>query len=98
HCYLSSFPTRRSSDLRGILIIIESGGIIDTIILGLVAMIEGLPSGISVIGVFLAQTIFNFVVPSGSGKVLITMPILSPVADIVGDRKSTRLNSSHVSI
>lgn len=74
---------------RGILIIIESGGIIDTIILGLVAMIEGLPSGISVIGVFLAQTIFNFVVPSGSGQVLITMPILSPVADIVGITQQT---------
>lgn len=74
---------------RGILIIIENGGIIDTIILGLVAMIQGLPHGISVIGFFLAQSIFNFLVPSGSGQVLITMPILSSVSEIVGITKQT---------
>lgn len=74
---------------RGILIIIESGGIIDTIIFGLVAMIQGLPEGISIVGIFLAQSLFNFLVPSGSGQVLITMPILSPLSEIVGITKQT---------
>lgn len=74
---------------RSILIIIESGGIIDTIIMGLVAMINGLPQSISVVGFFLAQSIFNFLVPSGSGQVLITMPILSSVSEIVGITKQS---------
>lgn len=74
---------------RSILIIIESGGIIDTIIMWLVAMISGLPQSISVVGFFLAQSIFNFLVPSGSGQVLITMPILSSVSEIVGITKQS---------
>lgn len=74
---------------RGILIIIESGGIIDTIIMGLVAMIGGLPEGLSVVGIFIAQSLFNFLVPSGSGQVLITMPILSPLSEIVGITKQS---------
>lgn len=74
---------------RGILIIIESGGIIDTIIMGLVSMIGGLPQGLSIIGIFIAQSLFNFLVPSGSGQVLITMPILSPLSEIVGITKQS---------
>lgn len=74
---------------RGVLIIIESGGIIDTIIMGLVSIIGGLPQGLSVIGIFIAQSLFNFLVPSGSGQVLITMPILSPLSEIIGITKQT---------
>src|SRR5699024_928180 len=74
---------------RGILIIIENGMIIDTIIFGLVNIIEGLPDGISAVGYLLAQSIFNFLVPSGSGQVLITMPILSSVSEIVGITQQT---------
>lgn len=55
------------------------------------ALIQSLPYEISVIGFFLAQSVFNFLVPSGSGQVLITMPILSPVSEIVGITKQTTI-------
>ncbi|MCG7335266.1 hypothetical protein MHZ95_08255 [Sporosarcina sp. ACRSM] len=76
---------------RSIVIIIENGGIIDTIVMALVAMIDGLPHAVSVIGIFISQSIFNLIVPSGSGQVMITMPILSSVAEMVGITKQSTI-------
>ncbi|MBR3121798.1 MAG: YfcC family protein [Oceanobacillus sp.] len=74
---------------RSILIIIENGQIIDTISLGLVNMIQGMPQFIMPVGFFISQAFLNFVVNSGSGQVLLTMPILSPVAELVGITQQT---------
>ena len=38
---------------------------------------------------FLIQAIFNFLVPSGSGQAAITMPIMAPLADLVGITRQT---------
>lgn len=47
-------------------------------------MLNSLPGSLNAIGIFIMQTAFNFLVPSGSGKALVTMPIISPLAEIVG--------------
>ena len=69
---------------RGIMSILEAGMIIDVIIHGLAGIVGAMPKTIAVIGIFIAQTLFNFLVNSGSGQFLITMPILSPLGDIAG--------------
>lgn len=74
---------------RGILVIIEAGIIIDTIVYALVSLLGILPKSITIIGVFVMQSMFNFVVGSGSGKTLITMPILTPMADILDITRQT---------
>ena len=74
---------------RAILVIIEAGAIIDTMVYGLVSLLGILPKSITIVGVFIMQSLFNFVVGSGSGKTLITMPILTPMADLLNITRQT---------
>jgi len=69
---------------RGILVVMEDGVIIHSIINGLATAIETLPKAISVIGMYIVQIIINFFIPSGSGQAAATMPIMAPLADIIG--------------
>ncbi len=69
---------------RTISIILEAGVIIDTIIYALSGIMTVLPKSIALCGMFIIQTLFNFLVNSGSGQFLITMPIMSPIGDIAG--------------
>ncbi|HWQ29395.1 MAG TPA: YfcC family protein [Negativicutes bacterium] len=74
---------------RGIVVVMNQGQIIDTIIYGLASVVQGLPSSIAALGMLAVQTIFSFIVPSGSGMTLITMPIMAPIADITGITRQT---------
>ncbi len=46
--------------------------------------LSGLPSSICAWFMFLFQSIFNFFVVSGSGQAALTMPLMAPLADLVG--------------
>lgn len=74
---------------RGILVIMEEGMIIDSIINSLAASIDTLPNIISSVGMFIVQVIINFFIPSGSGQAAATMPIMTPLADLVGITRQT---------
>ena len=74
---------------RGILIVMQEGMIIDTIINGLASAIQILPNAISVIGMYIVQVIINFFIPSGSGQAAATMPIMIPLGDIIGVTRQT---------
>ncbi len=74
---------------RGITVIMNQGVIMDTIIYGLSQFVSGLPASITAIGMLVVQSLFNFLVPSGSGQALITMPIMAPLADLVGVTRQT---------
>ncbi|MED4080909.1 YfcC family protein [Halalkalibacterium halodurans] len=76
---------------RGVSIIMEQTQMIDTIIYGLSHAISSLPSSITVLGMLVTQGLFNFFVPSGSGQALITMPIMIPLADLVGTTRQTAI-------
>lgn len=68
---------------RGILIIMQDGAIIDSIINGLAMSIQNLPKSISVLGMYIVQIIVNFFIPSGSGQAAATMPIMIPLSDVI---------------
>ncbi|WP_186764446.1 YfcC family protein [Pistricoccus aurantiacus] len=74
---------------RGVAVVLEDGQIMDTLVYGLGNLVGELPSLFSAIGMYLAQLGFNFVVPSGSGQALVTMPIMAPLSDLVGVTRQT---------
>lgn len=68
----------------GIIIILEDGHIIDTI---LHAMAAGLGEGSRILAVevmYGIQTCINIIIPSGSAKAALTMPIMAPFSDVIG--------------
>ena len=67
-----------------ITILLEKGVIIDTIVHGLFTPMEGLPASLSAIGMLAAQALLHFPVPSYSGQAVLTMPILTPLSDLIG--------------
>lgn len=74
---------------RGILIIAQDGKIIDTILYNLSQPISSLHPVISSQAMFLIQSFINFFVPSGSGQAALTMPVMAPLADLVGVSRQT---------
>ncbi|WP_054948833.1 YfcC family protein [Numidum massiliense] len=68
---------------RAILVVLEQGNIIDTIVYSLASTISHLPGTLNVIGMYVVQTLINFFIPSGSGQAATTMPIMTPLADLL---------------
>ncbi|MEN9062528.1 YfcC family protein [Ponticoccus litoralis] len=69
---------------RAVAVMLEQGQVMDTLVLGLGDLVGSFPDTLSAVGMFLAQLGFNFVIPSGSGQALVTMPIMAPLSDIIG--------------
>ena len=74
---------------RGILIIAEDGRIIDTMLNSLAGSIQNFHPIASSQAMFVIHSIINFFVPSGSAKAALTMPIMIPLADMVGVTRQT---------
>ena len=69
---------------KGIIVIMNHAQIMDTIIYALGNLLEKAPSAISAQLMLLAHTLINFLIPSGSGQAAATMPIMAPLADVLG--------------
>lgn len=72
-----------------IMVVMSEGKIMDTIIYSLANLVKGLPPVLSGIGMFIVQSFINFIIPSGSGQAAASMPIMAPMADIVGITRQT---------
>ena len=73
----------------GIVIVLQDGGIIDTILYGLSKSMSNLGVIASTEIMYGIQTIINIVIPSGSAKAAITMPIMAPFSDLIGISRQT---------
>ncbi|RYG74209.1 YfcC family protein [Lentibacillus lipolyticus] len=69
---------------RAILIVMEDAQILDTVVHALSIPLTELTPVFAALGMFIANGVLNFLVPSGSGQAMIAMPILSPLADMIG--------------
>ena len=69
---------------RSVLVVAEEGKIIDTVLYAMANGVEDFPDTISVQMMFFVQGALNIFIPSGSGQAAITMPIMTPLADILG--------------
>jgi uncharacterized ion transporter superfamily protein YfcC len=68
----------------GIIIILNNGQIIDTILFKLSESISGMGKMASVSMMYVVQNLINLVMPSGSAKAALTMPIMSQFSDLIG--------------
>ena len=74
---------------NGISLILADGKILDTTVQYLGGLLVSLPSHVQAAGMFLMQLFINGLITSGSGQAAATMPIMLPVADIIGMTKQT---------
>ena len=70
-------------------IVLTDASVLDTIINFLAGLLDSFPPFLTAFGMFIVQDLFNIVVPSGSGQAAITMPIMAPLADVVGVTRQT---------
>jgi uncharacterized ion transporter superfamily protein YfcC len=68
----------------GIIIILKNGQIIDTILYSISESMGNMGEIASVGMMYVFQTIINVVIPSGSAKAALTMPIMSQFSDLIG--------------
>ncbi len=69
---------------RAIFVVLQDGHIIDTIVHGLFAPLAALPVALSAVVMMVVQTALHVPVPSVSGQAALTMPIVTPLSDLLG--------------
>ncbi len=73
----------------GIIFILKDGHIIDTILYGLTRSLSQLGEVASLAVMYVFQTLLNIVMPSGSAKAALTMPIMAQFADLMSVSRQT---------
>ncbi|MBW6500813.1 MAG: AbgT family transporter [Bacteroidales bacterium] len=68
----------------GIIIILNNGNVIDTLLYKLSESISGMGKMASVGMMYVVQNLINLVMPSGSAKAALTMPMMSQFSDLIG--------------
>ncbi len=68
----------------GIIVVLEDGKIIDTILFYISQTMEDLGKVGSISVMYMIQTFLNIFIPSGSGKAALTMPMMSQFSDLIG--------------
>lgn len=74
---------------RGVLVIFDGAGVTDTLLNTMAGTVSGLPAWASVLGIYAVQVALSYIVPSGSGQAALALPILIPLADMVGVTRQT---------
>jgi len=74
---------------KGIVIILggdnaSEPSVLNTVLFYAGQLLADLPQTISAVMMFVFQSVFNFFIASGSGQAALTMPIMAPLADIIG--------------
>ena len=76
----------------GIIIILQDGKVIDTILHSMEASLEGAGKVASLGLMYGIQTFINLFIPSATAKAAITMPVMAPFSDLIGlSRQATVL-------
>ena len=74
---------------RAIVVILSEGRVLDTIIHGLATPLGSVGAASAGVVMFLIQSVINFFIGSGSGQAAATMPIMTPLADLIGLTRQT---------
>ena len=73
----------------GIIFILKDGKVIDTILYGMSRSLSSLGETASVGAMYVSQTLLNLIMPSGSAKAALTMPVMAQFADLIGVSRQT---------
>lgn len=74
---------------RSIALLMEDGQVLHTIVHGLSIPLSAVGPELAAIGMLITQSLLNLFVPSGSGQAYVTMPLMAPLADLVGLTRQT---------
>jgi uncharacterized ion transporter superfamily protein YfcC len=74
---------------RAILVVATDGKVIDVMLYSMASVITNFHPIVASQAMFIAQGIINFFVHSGSGQAALTMPVMAPLADVVGISRQT---------
>ncbi len=69
---------------RAIFVVLDDGRVIDTIVQALFTPLARLPLALSALGMLGVQAVLHVPVSSTSGQAVLTMPVLVPLADLLG--------------
>ncbi|MEP1088079.1 YfcC family protein [Algoriphagus sp.] len=69
---------------QAIYLVLQQGLVIDPMIYALLQPLESLPQQIASVGLYLSQAIIHIPVPSTSGQAVLTMPLVTPLTDLLG--------------
>ncbi len=78
---------------RGVSILMDDGLISDTMLYYASGITEGMNKGIFVNAMLGIYSVLSFFIPSSSGMAVLTMPIMSPLADTVGVGREVIVNT-----
>ena len=74
---------------RTVEVILSDAKILDTIVYGIVNIVNVMPGSIKAVGMFICQSLIDCVIVSGTGQAAVTMPLMVPVSDLVGISRQT---------
>ncbi|WP_426189386.1 YfcC family protein [Massilia sp. DWR3-1-1] len=74
---------------RGTVILARDAHIIDTMLHALTPLVQSASPIIAAQKMFVIQSVINFFIHSGTGQAALTMPIMAPLADLVGVSRQT---------
>lgn len=74
---------------KGITVVLSDGQILDSVIYYASGVLDKVPNHLAVQGMLIFQTGLNFIIPSGSGQAAVTMPLMAPIADVIGVTRQT---------
>jgi uncharacterized ion transporter superfamily protein YfcC len=76
---------------RGTMILARDAHIIDTMLHSLMPLVQSSNPIFAAQKMFAIQTVINFFIHSGTGQAALTMPIMAPLADLVGVTRQTAI-------
>lgn len=65
-------------------LVLVRGGILDSVVYGLLRAVDHLPSWGQLLGMFYANALLDLLITSGSGHAAVAMPLMVPLADALG--------------
>ena len=74
---------------RAVQLTMTIGGLIDPLVHGLSALLNNASAFVTTVGMFVMNFFINALIPSGSGQATAVMPIMVPLADMLGITRQT---------
>lgn len=74
---------------RAILILMKHGLVLDTVLHGAASAVAMVPGIVTAQMMLLIQAVINFFIHSGTAQAALTMPVMAPLADLVGVTRQT---------
>ncbi|WP_337465408.1 Na+/H+ antiporter NhaC family protein [Acidaminococcus timonensis] len=65
-------------------LILNQAKILDSVVYYCSLPLGSLPKSVAAIGMFIVNAFINFFIPSGSGQTAVVMPVMAPLADVLG--------------